>query len=127
MSSKGSKKSSKKDKGEKRARAPRAPTGFILFSNERRAEVREKLGGKDVKVTEISKELGKIWKTLTDKEKGKYSDMSKALQEKLSRGEGPSESSKKSKAPAKKKKKAAKEDDGSDDKDDEDDEEEEDE
>jgi len=120
MSSKGSKKSSKKEKGEKR---PRAPTGFILFSNERRAEVREKLGGKEVKVTEISKELGKIWKTMTDKEKGKFNDQSRALQEKLSKGEGATDT-KKAKAAAKKKKKAKDEDEGdSDDKDDDEDEE----
>jgi len=121
MSSKGSKKSSKKDKGEKRARAPRAPTGFILFSNDHRAEVREKLGGKDVKVTEISKELGKMWKSMTDKDKAKYNDQSKALQEKLSRGEG-AEKKSKTAAGKKKKKPADDEDDGSD-KDDEDDEE----
>lgn len=124
MSSKGSKKSSKKDKGEKRARAPRAPTGFILFSNERRQEVREKLGGKDVKVTEISKELGKMWKSMTDKEKAKFNDLSKSLQEKINRGEGGE--SKKSKAPAKKKKKTEEEDNSGDDKDDDEEDEEDD-
>jgi len=122
MSSKSKKSSStKKEKGEKRKRAP---TGFFLFAKEHRADVREKLGGKDVKVTEISVELGQMWKKLTPEQKEKYTKQSRAMNEKLQKTEGTTDAPKAKKAAKKKKKND--DDDEKDEKEDEDEEEEED-
>ena len=42
----------------------------MLFSKQNRSAVVEK--NKDVKVTEISKILGEMWRNLSDSEKAKY-------------------------------------------------------
>jgi hypothetical protein len=66
----------------KKARDPnvpkRPPTSYFLFCNEKRESVKKK--NPALKNTDISKELGKAWTSLSEKEKKKYSDL--ALKEK---------------------------------------------
>lgn len=73
-------KESKKDttaKGKKNAKdagdgekKKRGPTSFIIFSTEKRPEVLKK--NPNLKVPEVAKVLGALWKELSDAEKAKY-------------------------------------------------------
>jgi hypothetical protein len=67
----GSKKSSKGKSGSKGKKC--GDNGYITFLSELRPELKEE--HPDWKVTEISKEGGKRWKALSDKEKQKYKDL----------------------------------------------------
>jgi len=73
--------SPKKMKGEKQRKsrkrkkkdpdAPkRAMSSFMFFANHRRAELRK--ANPEMKITEIGKELGKMWKELSDEERKPY-------------------------------------------------------
>lgn len=48
----------------------RAPSSYINFANSKRAEVKEAHPG--LKVTEIAKKLGEMWRGLSDEEKKSY-------------------------------------------------------
>ena len=48
----------------------RYTNGYLVFYKERFAQIKEK--DKDKPVTEIAKQLGAEWKSLTDDEKSKY-------------------------------------------------------
>jgi hypothetical protein len=51
--------------------APKKPlTGYIRFSQEKRAKVKEE--NPELKGTEVMKKLGEMWKALSDKKKEKY-------------------------------------------------------
>ena len=60
----------KKQKPKKKS--SRKKTGFIVFSKEKRPEVKKE--NPDMKFTDISKELGKMWKNLSDEEKQVFND-----------------------------------------------------
>lgn len=59
----------------------RAPSSFIIFSNEHRAKVRSE--NPDLKITEIGKILGTMWKGLSDAQKKPYVDQNLRLKEAL--------------------------------------------
>lgn len=64
-------KKSKKSKKSKKVRDPNKPkrskNAFMLFSAAKRAEIKE--ANPDMKSTDISKELGVLWKALSDDDK----------------------------------------------------------
>ena len=75
-------KSPKKEKPEKVDGEPkkkRGITGYLLFSKEKRPEVKEELG--DVKPTEVVTEVAKRWKALTDEERATWNDRAKEGEE----------------------------------------------
>lgn len=66
-----------KKKMKKDSRAPKRPaSAFLLFSGERRGAVKEANPG--IHNTEISKELGKLWREMSDEQKKPYVDQEKA-------------------------------------------------
>ena len=75
------KKSPKKEKAEKeeKPKKKRGMTGYLLFSKENRAAVKEELG--EVKPTEVVTEVAKRWKALTDEERGDWNTRAKEGQE----------------------------------------------
>ena len=74
-------KSPKKEKAEKeeKPKKKRGMTGYLLFSKENRAAVKEELG--DVKPTEVVTEVAKRWKALTDEEREEWNTRAKEGQE----------------------------------------------
>ena len=74
-------KSPKKEKAEKeeKPKKKRGMTGYLLFSKENRAAVKEELG--EVKPTEVVTEVAKRWKALTDEERGVWNERAKEGQE----------------------------------------------
>jgi len=75
------KSSEKKKRAKKDPNSPKRPlSAFMIFSNEKRDEVREKLG-KDTKITEVASKLGKMWKKVDDDEKKKYQKKAAKLKE----------------------------------------------
>ena len=61
-----------KEEGEKKRRGM---TGYLLFSKEKRPEVKEELG--DVKPTEVVTEVAKRWKALSDEERAAWNARAK--------------------------------------------------
>ena len=55
-------------------------SAFLLFSQVRRAEVRQQ--NPDIKNTEISRLLGEMWRNCSDEEKKPFQDEEKSLREK---------------------------------------------
>ena len=74
-------KSPKKEKAEKedKPKKKRGMTGYLLFSKENRAAVKEELG--EVKPTEVVTEVAKRWKALTDEEREDWNTRAKEGQE----------------------------------------------
>ena len=74
-------KSPKKEKAEKeeKPKKKRGMTGYLLFSKENRAAVKEELG--EVKPTEVVTEVAKRWKALTDEEREEWNTRAKEGQE----------------------------------------------
>ena len=74
-------KSPKKEKPEKeeKPKKKRGMTGYLLFSKEKRPEVKEELG--DVKPTEVVTEVAKRWKALTDEEREEWNKTAKDANE----------------------------------------------
>eukprot|EP01117_Protostelium_nocturnum_P011167 TRINITY_DN4056_c0_g1_i1.p1 TRINITY_DN4056_c0_g1~~TRINITY_DN4056_c0_g1_i1.p1 ORF type:complete len:207 (+),score=87.30 TRINITY_DN4056_c0_g1_i1:111-731(+) len=69
--SKGARKSkSKKDP----LKPKRGMSSFMFFANDKRAEVRT--ANPSLKITEVGRKLGEMWKELTPEEKKKYEDLS---------------------------------------------------
>jgi len=54
-------------------RPKRAMSSFMFFANEKRAEVRAKFP--ELKITQVGKKLGEMWKDVTPEEKKRYEDM----------------------------------------------------
>ena len=71
-------KSPKKEKEEK-PKKKRGMTGYLLFSKENRAGVKEELG--EVKPTEVVTEVAKRWKALTDEERAQWNQTAKDANE----------------------------------------------
>ena len=63
-------------KNKTKADAPKAKrtSGWILFQADNRTEVKERFDDDKVKPTEVMKELAKMWKALSDKEKSPYNE-----------------------------------------------------
>ena len=74
-------KSPKKEKAEKedKPKKKRGMTGYLLFSKENRATVKEELG--DVKPTEVVTEVAKRWKALTDEKREEWNKTAKDANE----------------------------------------------
>ena len=66
-------------------RKQRAPCGYMLFSNEKRAEVREELlaeaDGEKVPPGAVVKKLAEMWNALEDEEKEPYNTRAKEMAE----------------------------------------------
>lgn len=82
----GDKATKKESKGLKKDGTPRkkrAPCGYMLFSNEKRAEVREELvseaGGEKVPPGAVVKKLAELWNALDDDEKEPYNTRAKEM------------------------------------------------
>ena len=86
------KKSDKKAKKEKKAKdtdddepkKKKGPSGYLLYSKVTRDEAKEKLAKESdekPKSTEIMKELGAMWKALTDDERTGWNDKAKEPKE----------------------------------------------
>lgn len=73
------KKASKAKKGkdgEEGEKPKRGPNAYMIFSNEKRGEVKAENPG--LKVTEIAKVIGDMWKELSEEEKQEYKDKAAA-------------------------------------------------
>ena len=79
-------KTKKESKGLKKDGTPRkkrAPCGYMLFSNEKRAEIREELvaeaDGEKVAPGAVVKKLAELWNALDDEEKEPYNTRAKEM------------------------------------------------
>ena len=95
----------KKDK--KKSKAKRAPSGYIIFCGDKREEV--KTENPEMKATEITKELGRQWRELSQEEKDEYNQRSKDMNAEL-KGQSEDENEEKPKKQRKGKKKVEEED-----------------
>ena len=79
------KKESKGLKKDGTPRKKRAPCGYMLFSNEKRAEVREELvaeaDGEKVPPGAVVKKLAELWNALGDEDKEPYNTRAKEITE----------------------------------------------
>jgi len=68
---------------EDKPKKKRGPNGYILFSNEKRDEVKEQLtsGDEKPKNTEVMKQLAVMWSELSVEEKAEWSAKAKASNE----------------------------------------------
>lgn len=68
-------------------RKPKAKTGYLVFSSEKREDVKamlEKENGEAPKPKDVISKLGAVWKALSDEEKQVYNDKAKKLAEEAS-------------------------------------------
>ncbi|KAI8463787.1 MAG: high mobility group box domain-containing protein [Monoraphidium minutum] len=76
---KDTKKKAAAPKAGKKEKDPNAPkrglSAYMFFSQAKRKEVADK--NPEYKMGDIAKELGAMWKTISDKDKAKYEDMAK--------------------------------------------------
>ena len=77
------KKSKKDDSSDDEKPKKNRTSGYILFSNSMRHQVRDKLATDDEnhKNTDIMKELGRLWKELSDEQKEPWNVKAKELKE----------------------------------------------
>jgi len=68
-------------KGKKKSKAKRAPSGYIIFCQDKREEIKSE--NPEMKTTEITKELGRQWKELSQEEKDEYNQRSKDMNAEL--------------------------------------------
>ena len=68
-------------KGKKKSKAKRAPSGYIIFCQDKREEIKSE--NPEMKATEITKELGRQWKELSQEEKDEYNQRSKDMNAEL--------------------------------------------
>ena len=68
-------KSPKKEKADGEPKKKRGLTGYLLFSKEKRSEVKAELG--EVKPTEVVTEVAKRWKALTEEERATWNERAK--------------------------------------------------
>ena len=71
-------KSPKKEKADGEPKKKRGLTGYLLFSKEKRPEVKEELG--EVKPTEVVTEVAKRWKALTEEERVSWNERAKEVE-----------------------------------------------
>ena len=72
-------KSPKEEKVDGEPKKKRGLTGYLLFSKEKRPEVKEELG--EVKPTEVVTEVAKRWKALTEEERATWNERAKEGEE----------------------------------------------
>jgi len=72
-------KSPKKEKADGEPKKKRGLTGYLLFSKEKRPEVKAELG--EVKPTEVVTEVAKRWKALTEEERQAWNERAKEGEE----------------------------------------------
>lgn len=63
---------------------PKAKTGYLVFSAEKREEIKKMLleeSGESPKPKDVISKLGEVWKGQTDAEKKVYNDKAKAMAE----------------------------------------------
>ena len=72
-------KKAKKEKADGEPKKKRGLTGYLLFSKEKRPEVKEELG--EVKPTEVVTEVAKRWKALTEEERTAWNERAKEGEE----------------------------------------------
>lgn len=63
---------------------PKAKTGYLVFSSEKREEIKamlEEEQGEAPKPKEVISKLGAVWKALSDEDKATYNDKAKAMAE----------------------------------------------
>jgi hypothetical protein len=77
-SQKTKKKATKSDDDEPKKK--RAPSGYLLYINSIRQQVKQELGD-EFGPKDITRELAKKWKELTDEEREQWNDKSKAIKE----------------------------------------------
>lgn len=75
-----------KEKGNKDGtpKKAKAKTGYLVFSSEKREEVKEMLekeNGEAPKPKDVISKLGAVWKALSDEEKQVYNDKAKKMAE----------------------------------------------
>ena len=68
-------KSPKKEKADGEPKKKRGLTGYLLFSKEKRSEVKAELG--EVKPTEVVTEVAKRWNALTEEERATWNERAK--------------------------------------------------
>jgi len=84
MPPRGGKRKSKKSKKKKDPKKPkRAMSSFMFFANDKRNEVRA--ANPDLKITEVGKKLGEMWKSLIDSDKKKYEEQAAQDKERYSK------------------------------------------
>ena len=69
---------------EETAKKPKAKTGYLVFSSEKREEVKEMLekeSGEAPKPKDVISKLGAVWKALSDEERQVYNDKAKKMAE----------------------------------------------
>ena len=71
-------KSPKKEKVDGEPKKKRGLTGYLLFSKEKRSEVKEELG--EAKPTEVVTEVAKRWKALTEEERVSWNERAKEVE-----------------------------------------------
>ena len=81
--SKKSKDDSNSDSEDKPKTKPKRTSGYILFSNANRDEVRDSLTNDDEKPknTDIMKELARLWKELSDEDKEPWNTKAKEIKD----------------------------------------------
>ena len=63
---------------------PKAKTGYLVFSSEKREEIKKMLQdetGEAPKPKDVISKLGSVWKGLSDEEKNVFNDKAKAMAE----------------------------------------------
>ena len=61
---------------------PKAKTGYLVFSSEKREEIKQMLqdeNGETPKPKDVISKLGSVWKALSDDEKAVYNNKAKAM------------------------------------------------
>lgn len=68
-------------------RKPKAKTGYLVFSSEKREDIKKMLQeetGEPPKPKDVISKLGEVWKGLSDDEKKVFNDKAKAMAEEAS-------------------------------------------
>lgn len=74
----------KKTLSDSKPKKPKAKTGYLIFSSEKRDEIKQLLtdeNGEQPKPKEVISKLGAVWKALSEIEKQLYNDKAKLILE----------------------------------------------
>jgi hypothetical protein len=108
MASKKRKSTKSKGKKDKKDGPSRGPNSFMIFSNEKRAELKNEKKYKDMPPTELSKVIGALWNKLSDEDKEEYKKKAAKAKpsDKKAKSKTPKKASKSKTKKSKKEKKA---------------------
>ena len=76
--------SDKKTLSDSKPKKPKAKTGYLIFSSEKREEIKQLLNdenGEQPKPKDVISKLGAVWKALSDLDKQVYNDKAKLIAE----------------------------------------------